>query len=70
MYRFILKYRKVIINAAICTFLVLASIDIYRDFFLGAALGAELLVLGESVGDLKRKEKDNQVKEEEVSMVI
>lgn len=69
MYPFILKYRHVIINAAIFIFLLLASFDFHKDFFLGAASGAVLIALGESIGDLKRKRNEKELSEEKMSVI-
>jgi hypothetical protein len=57
MYSFILKYRQIILNAAIFIFLLLASLDFYRDFFIGAACGVVAIVLGESINDVKKKKE-------------
>ncbi len=69
MYRFILKYRQVIFNAAIFIFLLLASMDFHKDFFHGAALGAVLMALGESIGNLKRKRNKNELNEINISVI-
>ena len=57
MYSFILKYRQIILNAAIFIFLLLASSGVYRDFFIGAACGVVAIALGESITDVKKKKK-------------
>ncbi len=55
MYSFILKYRQIILNAAVFIFLLLASSGVYRDFFIGAACGVVAIALGESINDVKEK---------------
>lgn len=69
MYSFILKYKQVIINAVIFVFLILISIGFHKDFFLGAASGAVLVTLGESIGNLKRKKNENVLNEEKISVI-
>ena len=54
--KFLQKYKQVIMNAFILICLIFVSLDFGRDFFLGAASGAVLIRLGESIGNL-RKEK-------------
>lgn len=56
MYLFILKYRQIITNVVILTFLLFATFGFHKDFFLGASCGAVLIALGASIGDLKLKE--------------
>jgi hypothetical protein len=63
MYRFLLKYRQVIINGAIFTFLLLATMNFHSDFFLGAGL----MAFGESVANLKRKRNENEVMKKSLS---
>ena len=63
MYRFIQKYKTVILNAIILISLILVSVDFYRDFFLGAASGAVLIKLGESIGNLKREKSEEKLSE-------
>ena len=69
MYRFITKYKAVIMNAIIFIALILGSIDFYKDFFLSAAAGAMLIKLGESIGDLKREKNENGLSEEKVPVI-
>lgn len=69
MYRFILKYRQVIINGVILTCLLLASMNFHSDFFVGVATGAGLIAFGESVGDLRIKRNANEVNEEKVPVI-
>ena len=68
MYSFMQKYKWVIINAAILTSLILASMDYHKDFFLGAASGVVLVNFGESIGNL-RKKKENALTEENISVI-
>jgi hypothetical protein len=64
MNRFFFKYKEVIVDTFILICLILISIDFDRDFFLGAASGAILIKLGESVGNVRRqKNHDLQQKE-------
>ena len=60
LYRLMLKYRRVIINALILIAMVFISADFYTDFFLGAAAGAVLIKSGEIIGNLK-KEKNRVI---------
>lgn len=57
MYSFILKYRQIILNAAVFIFLLFASSGFYTDFFIGAACGVMAAVLGESLNDVKKKKE-------------
>jgi hypothetical protein len=57
MYSFILKYRQIILNAAVFIFLLFASSGFYREFFMGAACGAVAIALGESITDVKKRMK-------------
>ena len=64
MYRFITKYKAVIMNIVIFISLILIYIGFYKDIFLGAATGIILIKLGESIGDLKREKNENALREE------
>ncbi len=66
MYRLMLKYRQVLINALILIALIFISADFHKDFFLGAASGAVLISLGESIGNLKRKKIEDESGEESI----
>lgn len=66
MYKFFLKYKQVIINIVILVSLILITIDFGRDFFLGAASGAVLINLGESIGYLKRTNKPDKLNDEKI----
>jgi len=50
----------VVANAFIMLCLVFASIDFGRDFFLGAASGAVLVMLGESIAYLKKTKQQKE----------
>lgn len=67
MYAFLIKYKQVVINSLLLLFLILASIGFARDFFLGAASGAVLVMLGESIAYLK---KSKQQKRETDEMIL
>ena len=69
MYPFILKYRQVITTAAIFIFLLFASFDFHKDFFLGAATGAVLVALVENIGDLKGKKNEKKLGKEKMSVI-
>ncbi|MEO6837359.1 MAG: hypothetical protein ABI185_03160 [Ginsengibacter sp.] len=69
MYYFIQKYKAVIINGFIFISLIFVSNDFHKDFFLGAACGAALITLGESIGNLNRKRKDDELNEEKISLI-
>ena len=69
MYRLMLKYKQVIINALILIALILISADFHKDFFLGAASGAVLISLGESIGNLKREKNKDKSGEEKISVI-
>ncbi|MEO9020673.1 MAG: hypothetical protein ABI237_13640 [Ginsengibacter sp.] len=69
MYRLVLKYKRVIINALILIALILISVDFHKSFFLGVASGAVLINLGESIGNLKRN-KDEEESDEEKMLII
>lgn len=57
MYSFILKYRQIILNAAVFIFLLFASSGFYRDFFIGASCGVVAIALGKSINDVKKKKE-------------
>ena len=66
---FIQKYKAVIINAFIFILLILVSTDFHKDFFLGAASGAALITLGESIGNLKKGKNGNEFSKENISVI-
>ncbi|MEO8853631.1 MAG: hypothetical protein ABI359_07625 [Ginsengibacter sp.] len=53
MYSFSIKYKQVVINAFILVCLVFTTIGFGRSFFLGAASAAVLMMLGESIANIK-----------------
>lgn len=69
MYYFIRKYKEVILNAIILVALILICFDFHKDFFLGAAFGAILIMLGESFGNLKTGRNRNQLSREDISVI-
>ncbi len=66
MYTFFKKYKQVAINAFILVCLVLAGFDFGKDFFLGAASGAVLVMLGESIVHLKNAKQQERERNEKI----
>ena len=67
MNRNFLKYRGVILNCLILSSLVIAIIlqdGALKDFFLGLGTGAALINFGRAIGDLKSKNNNNYIKDE------
>ena len=64
--KFLQKYKQVIMNAFILICLIFVSLDFGRDFFLGAASGAVLIRLGESIGNLRREKNLHRLTEEKI----
>lgn len=64
MYAFLIKYKQVVINSLLLLFLILAGIGFARDFFLGAASGAVFVMLGESIGHLKKSKQQERESDE------
>jgi len=56
----------VVTNAFIMLCLVFASIDFGRDFFLGAASGAVMVMLGESIAYLKKTKQQERESDEKI----
>jgi hypothetical protein len=59
MYKLMLKYKRVIINAIILVASIFVSTDFHKDFLLGAAAAAVLISLGESIGNLRIEKNEN-----------